>query len=296
MGTSIRVELAHADPTQAAAAAAAVMDEMRRIDALMSPFKPESELSRLNREAARGDVPVAPELFRLIRRSIEFSRWSGGAFDITFSSVGRLYDYRERVRPSDREIAATLPAIDYRHILMDADRCRVRFARAGVHVDLGGIAKGHAVDCCIELLKARGVRNAYVSAGGDSRVIGSRDGRPWIIGIRDPRRPDGMIARLPLIDTAISTSGDYERYFEENGVRHHHILDPRTGKSAAGVRAVTVIGPDATTTEGVSKTVFVKGVHDGLRLLETLADVDAVVVDNAGKLFYSRGLRQEQER
>lgn len=294
MGTSVRVELAHVDPDHAADAAAAVMQEMHRIDRAMSPFKPESELSRINSEAAHAAVVISPEMFELVRRSIEFSRWSGGAFDITFSSVGHLYDYRNRVRPSDAELAAALPGIDYRHMVLDPGKRTIRFARAGVQIDLGGIAKGHAVDNCIRLLREHGVREAMVSAGGDSRVLGGRGERPWIIGIRDPRRADAMIAKLPLIDAAISTSGDYERYFDEEGIRYHHILDPRTGRPASGVRAVTVIGPDATTTEGVSKTVFIKGVRDGIKLVESLPDVDVVVVDHDGRIFYSSGLRMPQ--
>lgn len=290
MGTPVRVELAHADRAQAARAAAAVMEEMHRIDRAMSPFKPESELSRINREAVDTAVAIGEEMFDLIGRSIAISHWSGGAFDITFSSVGHLYDYRNRVRPSDDQLAAALPGVDYRHIVLDPQRRTIRFRRSGVRIDLGGIAKGYAVDNCIRLLRSFEVRNAMVSAGGDSRVLGDRDGRPWIIGIRDPRRADSMIAKLPLIDAAISTSGDYERYFDEAGARHHHILDPRTGRSATGVRAVTVIGPDTVTTEGVSKTVFVKGLRDGLRLVESLPDVDAVVVDDTGKMSFSSGL------
>jgi thiamine biosynthesis lipoprotein len=291
MGTAVRVELAHDDPRVGASAAEAVIQEMRRVDGAMSPYKPESELSRIDREAGRAAVPISPELFDLIRRSIDFSQWSGGAFDITFAAVGRFYDYRNRVRPSDAQVARALAAFDYHHLLLDAGRRTIRFAHPEVQIDLGGIAKGYAVDNCVRLLQSRGVRAAMVSAGGDSRVFGSRDGRPWIIGVRDPRRPDGMIARLPLIDAAISTSGDYERYFEEDGVRHHHILDPATGKSAVGVRAATIVGPDATTTEGVSKTVFVKGVHAGLKLVDSLPGVDAVVVDAGGRMFYSNGLR-----
>jgi len=112
-----------------------------------------------------------------------------------------------------------------------------------------------------------------------------------MIGIRDPRRPDEIIVKLPLVDAALSTSGDYERYFEEGGVRYHHVLDPATGRSAAGVRAVTIIGPDATTTEGLSKTVFIKGVHGGMRLIGSLTGIDAVVIDAEGRLVYSDGLR-----
>ena len=294
MGTAVRVELTHGDAHEAALAADAAMQEMHRVDRAMSPYKPESELSRINCEATHGTVAISQEMFDLIERSVEFSRWSGGAFDITFAAIGRFYDYRNGIRPSQAQVAQARTAFDYRHLLLDAKQRTIRFAHPGVQIDLGGIAKGHAVDNCVRLLRLRGVQAAMVSAGGDSRVFGLRQGRPWIIGIRDPRRPDGMIARLPLTDVAISTSGDYERYFEENGVRYHHILDPSTGESAVGVRAVTVIGPDATTTEGLSKTVFVKGVDRGLALIHSLRDVDAVVVDARGRMFYSNGLRQHE--
>jgi thiamine biosynthesis lipoprotein len=294
MGTVVRVELLHDDPRDAANAAEAVMQEMHRIDRAMSPFKPESELSRINREAAYGTVTISQEMFDLIRRSMAFSQSSGGAFDITFAAVGRFYDYRNGVRPSDVQVAQALPAFNYRHLLLDPERLTVRFAHPEVQIDLGGIAKGYAVDNCVQSLQSRGVRAAMVSAGGDSRVFGLRDGRPWIIGIRDPRRPDGMIARLPLTDVAISTSGDYERYFDEDGVRHHHILDPATGKSPAGVRAATIIGPDAVTTEGLSKSVFIKGVHEGLTWVNAMSGVDAVVVDANGRMFYSDGLQQPE--
>jgi FAD:protein FMN transferase len=294
MGTVVRVELLHDDPREAANAAEAVMQEMHRIDRAMSPYKPESELSRINREATHGTVTISGETFDLIRRSIEFSQLSGGAFDITFAAVGRFYDYRSGLRPSDVQVAQALPAFNYRHLLLDPERLTVRFAHPEVQIDLGGIAKGYAVDNCVGSLQPRGVRAAMVSAGGDSRVFGLRDGRPWIIGIRDPRRPDRMIARLPLMDVAISTSGDYERYFDEDGVRYHHILDPATGKSPAGVRAVTIIGPDAVTTEGLSKSVFIKGVHEGLTWVNAMSGVDAVVVDASGRMFYSDGLQRPE--
>ena len=294
MGTSIRVELWHEDPMMGDAAMAAVMEEMHRIDRAMSPFKPESELSRLNREAAKAPVPVSEEMFELLARSIEFSKLSEGAFDITFASVGCMFDYRKGIKPTAEKIAAALPGIDYRHIRLGRRRCTIEFARDDVQIDLGGIAKGYAVDNCVALLKARGVREALVMAGGDSRVLGDKRGRPWMIGIRDPRQKDTMVAMIPLVDAAISTSGDYERYFEADGVRYHHILDPRTGISATGVRSVTIVGPDATTTEGISKSVFIMGPDRGIRFVESLPGIDAVIIDGDGKMHYTAGLRREQ--
>lgn len=291
MGTSIKVELWAADRASGQAAIDAVMAEMHRIDHAMSPFKPESELSRINRDAHAKAVPVSEEMFSLLARSIEFSDLSGGAFDVTFASVGALYDYREGVQPGDDELAVARAAIGYRHLHLDPRERTVRFGREGMRIDLGGFAKGHVVDTSTAILRQRGIRHAFVSAGGDSRVIGDRRGRPWTIGIRDPRREGGVVAVLPLEDVAISTSGDYERFFEKDGVRCHHLIDPRTGRSPSSVHSVTILAEDGLTTEALSKTVFVLGVAQGMQLVESLPGVDAVVVDAAGQLHYSTGLR-----
>lgn len=291
MGTSIKAELWARDRVSGHAALDAVMAEMHRVDGAMSPHKPESELSRINRDAATAPVPISVEMFTLLSRSIEFSDLSGGAFDITYASVGHLYDYREGVQPSDAQIAEARRAIGYRHLVLDAQARTVCFARKGMRIDLGGFAKGHVVDTCAALLKRRGIRHAIVSAGGDSRVIGDRRGRPWTIGIRDPRREGEVVAVLPLEDVAISTSGDYERFFEKDGVRCHHVIDPTTGRSPSSVLSVTILAEDGLTTEALSKTVFVLGVDKGMRLVESLPGVDAVVVDAAGQLHYSTGLQ-----
>ena len=290
MGTAIRVELWNEDERDAQCAITAVMDEMHRIDHAMSPHKPASELSRINRDAAHEAVPLSAEMYRLLERSLEFSRFSGGAFDITFASVGNLYDYRAGTAPSPEAMERGLAAIGWQHLILDAQTRSVRFGREGMRIDLGGFAKGHAVDNGVAILAELGIRHAIVTAGGDSRVIGDRRGRPWSIAIRDPRREDGVVALLPLEDTAISTSGDYERYFERDGRRCHHLIDPRTGRSPDGVRSVTILAADGLTAEALSKTVFVLGVERGLPLVETLDGVDAVVVDAQGALHYSSGL------
>lgn len=291
MGTNIDVEIWHDDVDKGNAAIAAVMDEMRRIDTLMSHYKPQSELSQINARAAREPVVVAPELFELIRTSIEFSKITAGAFDITYASVGYLYDYRKHVKPTESQIEAALPAVNFHNLLLDPKNHSVRFEHEGMRIDLGGIAKGYAVDRGIGILKSRGVQHAVVTAGGDSRIIGDRFGRPWIVGIRHPDDKTKVITRIPLVDTAMSTSGDYERYFDENGVRYHHIIDPKTGHSASKVRSATILGPTATQTDGLSKTAFVLGPEKALEIIERLPDFDAIFVRPDGKVLYTKGLQ-----
>jgi thiamine biosynthesis lipoprotein len=293
MGTAVRVELWHEDPAQGRAAIAVVMDDMRRIDAEMSVYKEDSEISRINAHAAEGPVQVSAELASLIARALEFSGITHGAFDITYASVGYLYDYRKHVKPDDATREKAVEAVDYHNVTVDLANSTVRFAKAGVRIDLGGIAKGYAVEHGAALLRERGIEHAIVTAGGDSRIIGDRLGRPWMVGIRDPRDKEGVITRIPLEDEAISTSGDYERFFEENGVRYHHILNPKTGKSADLVRSVTIIGPDGTSTDALTKGPFVLGWEKGLELIESLPGFETVVIDKDGGLHYSKGLRQD---
>ncbi len=294
MGTRVAVELWSEDATLAARAMEAVIAEMRRTDALMSTYKPESQLSAVNAHAFERPVTVDPEIIEVVARSFDFSRMSGGAFDVTYASVGYLYDYRAHQRPSGEQVAAALPTIDYRQVQVDRERNTIRFLRKGVRIDLGGIAKGYAVDRSIDRLRDLGIEHAMVNAGGDTRLLGDRRGKPWIVGVRDPRNEGRMVTRLPLENEAISTSGDYERYFEEDGVRYHHILVPGTGDVARAVRSATVIGPDATLTDGLSTTVFVLGVERGMELVSRLPGVEAVIVDKDGRIFYSDGLTPPQ--
>ncbi|HET9977118.1 MAG TPA: FAD:protein FMN transferase [Burkholderiaceae bacterium] len=291
MGTAIRVELWCDNASRGQAAIDAVMAEMRRVDRAMSPHKVDSELSRINGYAAREAVPLSPEMFALLQRAARFSELSEGAFDISYAAVGRLYDYRRGIAPSAARLDAARALVDWRGVVLDASACSVRFARPGMCIDLGGFAKGHAVDRATAILARMGIEHAHVAAGGDSRVIGDRRGRPWMIGIRDPRREDALVATLPLVDTAISTSGDYERSFVgADGVRHHHIVDPATGRSPDAVRSVTVLAADGLTCEALSKTVFVQGVERGLATIDKVPGADAIVVDADGRLVCSSGM------
>jgi FAD:protein FMN transferase len=293
MGTRITVELWADDPAKGEQAIDAVLEEMRHIDETMSTFKPTSEVSQVNDKAADGPMHISKELFDLLTTAAEYSEITEGAFDITYASVGYMYDFRKHVRPDEAQIAKALPAVNFRHVILDPKNQTVQFSQKGVRIDLGGIAKGYSVDRGIDVLKTLGYTRAYVGAGGDSRIIGDRFGKPWIVGIRDPRKGEGnVIARIPLVNAAISTSGDYERFFEENGTRYHHIIDPHTGHSASKVRSATVIGPYATRTDGLSKTAFVLGPDKALEIYNRLDDIDAIIVKLDGTIVYSKGMQR----
>jgi len=291
MGTEVTVYLWHDDVTEGNEAVEAVFAEVVRIDDLMSTYREDSLMSQINRDAANGPVAAGDELFNLIVRSLDMSVLTLGAFDITYDSVGQHYDFREGRRPDAATIEEELESIDYRLVTADRATRTIEFAREGVRINLGGIAKGYAVEQGVDILRAKGIQHAIVTAGGDSRLLGDRHGKPWMVGVRDPRKDGEIAVRIPLENDAISTSGDYERFFDEDGIRYHHIIEPDTGTPAGEVHSATIVGPDAVITDALSTSVFVMGVDQGLRLIATLPDYEGIVIDASGRMYYSDGLQ-----
>jgi len=289
MGTRVEVQLWSDDPAIARTLLDAAMAEFDRIEALMSTYIDSSEMSRINNHAYDQPQEVSAELFALLQEALRMSELTGGAFDITFDSIGALYDFRAGEKPTEQDIAEQLDTIDYTLVDLDEASGTVSFAAAGVRINLGGIAKGYAVERVIEMLADAGVNHALATAGGDTRLLGDRRDKPWIVGIRDPNDKDAIFTRLALNNEAISTSGDYERFFIEDGKRYHHILRPTDGKPVEGVRSVTVIGPNATMTDGLSTSIFVMGPEAGLAMIAKLSGYEAVVITDE-QLFYSEGL------
>ena len=291
MTTAIEMEFWTEDPAVASEAGDAVLALFDRIDRQMSRYREDSELSRVNREAANGPVEVSDSLFTVLQQALRISELSHGAFDISFGSIGYLYDFRARQQPSDEELAEGLAKVNYRSVVLDPSANTVRFLDEGVRLDLGGIAKGYTVDLGIDILKSFGIRHARLSAGGDLRLLGDKRGKPWIVGIRDPRSESRNAMVLPLTNVAVSTSGDYERFFfDDNNERVHHILSPATGKPAKGVQSVTILGDDSITTDGLSTAVFVLGAAKGLGMVNRLKGIDAVIIDEQRQVHYSDGL------
>lgn len=290
-GTSLSIELWLEDADLAQKIIQQTESEMWRIHHLLSPYEEESELSQVNLYAHEKPKKISQELVDLLAASLFFSRLSEGAFDISFSSVGSLYNYREGQKPSQEQIDGLKASINYRLINLDRVNRTVQLNHPSMKIDLGGIAKGYAMDKAVELLVDFGVKHATVSAGGDMRVLGDKRGRPWLIGIKNPRQ-EATAVRLPLESVAVSTSGDYERFFIEDatGERVHHILDPATGRSAAALSSATVIGERGFDTDPLSTTVFVLGIEKGLELINSIPEFDAVLIDTTGRVHYSQGL------
>jgi len=289
MGTVIEITVAHRSEERARGAIREAMEEFRRIDDLMSSYKPDSAVSRVNQAGSSVKVPVGEEIFQLLQDTIAISTASGGAFDATIWPVSQLWDFLQGgVIPISGEIENKLNHVGYKNLISDKSTHSVGFAIEGMGLDLGAIAKGWAVDRAMEKLVARGIRNAIIDAGGDLRIIGSRPGKDfWRIGVQHPREPGVMIFTFELKDTAIVTSGDYERFFMADGVRYHHILDPATGQPARGCQSVTVLASTAAEADACATAAFVLGPSKGIVFLRARPGVRGVIVGAAGELYWT---------
>jgi thiamine biosynthesis lipoprotein len=296
MGSLLHLTAWTSDEAATRAVFARVYAEFDRLEGLLSVWRDGSDVQRLNAAAGQGPVPVHEDTRRVLHAARALSEATEGTFDITFGALADVwkFDHDQDGRvPTAAEIDVRRPLVDYRQVHVDDGPGTARIDRPGMRVHLGGIGKGYAVDRAVTLLRAAGLRDFLVQAGGDMYAAGSNGGVAWRLGIQDPRGPGGEpFAFLDLSDATFSTSGDYERFFEKDGARYHHILDPRTGLPARGVRSVTVVTATATAAEGLSKGVFILGPERGLALAERLPDADAVIVTDDNRVLVSSGLRQ----
>ncbi len=256
-----------------------VFQEVDRVDAQMSNYKPESELSAINREAASHAVLVEPHLFQLLKESVRYSRETNGAFDITVGPLMKHWGFfRGRGRlPSQAEITSVLKHVGYQHIELDAAARTIRFDESGIEIDLGGIAKGYAVDQGVEILRSNSIASALVSGGTSSiYALGAPPGeRGWRVTIRDPYQARKPADALLLRDYSLSTSGSYEKFFEIGGKTYCHIMDPRTGWPVQNMLSTTVLAPSTTESDALSK-LFVLGVEGSRRILAAHPDLTAI--------------------
>lgn len=252
---------------------------MEGLEKSLSRFEEESEVSKVNDQAGAW-VKVSPTTLKLIQLGIEIGEKTEGAFDITIGAVLDLWGFgtgRHQV-PDDEELAQALATVDYRQIEVDQTKGQVRIP-AGTVLDLGGIAKGFIVDNGTALLRQGKVQRSIINAGGDISVIGRRpDNEPWRVGVQDPDLPSDIRWILPLDNRSVVTSGDYQRYFIQDGQRWHHIIDPKTGYPARGLKSVTIVGGDAATSDALSTAVFVLGMEEGRALVEKSPNIEGILI------------------
>ena len=298
MGTDATFSAWTDDGPRAERAFAVATDEIRRIEYLMTdwerPGQDPSDVVRINKAAGKRAIKVSDETLAVIEKSLDMSRKSDGAFDITFAAMRGLWKFDEdleRKIPTDAEIKARRKLINYRDVVIDHAARSVRLRRAGMRLGLGGIAKGYAVDRCADVLRAQGLTNFMVQAGGDLFVAGQKGAASWMVGVRDPRGgPRDIIAKMPIKDHAFSTAGDYERSFIIDGKRYHHIIDPKTGYPATASRGVTIFAPTAFLADALDDAVFILGPERGLALVASYPDCAALIVDAANKVWMSPSL------
>jgi thiamine biosynthesis lipoprotein len=299
MGTEVHIisyATPAADEAKVRAAIRSAYDEIVRIERVMTTWREDSELSEVNRRAGQ-QVKVGPDTLAVIEKSIWAAKVSDGAFDVTYASMGSLWRFGDAVDadpkpPSEASIRQGISRIDYRKIEIDRTEGLVRIGKQQ-KLDLGGIAKGYAVDRAAAVLKKAGLGAFIVQAGGDLYAAGRKpDGSTWVSGIRDPRgRPDRYFGSIELENAAFSTAGDYARAWLFRGKRYHHIIDPKTGYPASLSRSVTIWAPDALTADAVDDAVFILGPERGLELVESLEGVGAVIVDAKNQVLVSKRLK-----
>lgn len=298
MDTNVDVTLFGISSQEATAVADDMFEEMERLEKFLSRHVPDSDISRINDAAGKDWVSVEPETIDVLKEAVESAELTGGAFDPTVGVLLRLWGFGTENPgvPSSDELEDAIELVDYEDIQLDEENSRVFLSRPGMKIDVGGIAKGYIVERGQEVTAEAEVKAAFVNAGGDISLRGARpNGGKWRIAVQDPDNPQEWIAVIELDEGNIATSGDYQRFFEEEGEIYHHILDPFTGFPAREVTSVTVSGPSTSLVDALSTGIFVLGREKGLDLLDSLPEYEGLIVDIEGEIFITSGLKDRVE-
>lgn len=293
MGTLVKITAVAETTSVAQAAATAGFTEIHRLEELLSTWIPASELSRVNTSAGVRPVAVSRETMMVVQGAIRAAEMTEGGFNIAIGPAVDAWRVTEGRRiPAESELEALRPLVDLQAVHVDARKQTIFLEKAGMRIDVGGIGKGYAADQAVIAMRKSGASAGVVALSGDIKTFGQLPGgRRFPVGIRHPRREREVVAFIDLDNEAISTAGDYERYFERDGVRYHHILDPKTLQPARRCQSVTVIAREGMLADGLDTGIFVMGVELGMRLIETLPNVEAIIVDDEGIIHVSSGLR-----
>lgn len=292
MGTVVQITLIDGNRKNYEAASEKAFTEIKRLDEIFSSYKEESDVARMTKAAGRAPVKVSPETIDVLEAAVKVSAMTDGAFDPTVGSLAQLWgpSGEKNIVPDKKDIQRLLPLVDYKLITVDRDNRLAGLKKAGMSINLGGIAKGYIVKKAADVLKREGVTRGIVHAGGDMAVFEKPGSKAFVIGIQHPREKK-LLAEVYLENGGVSTSGDYERFFIVNGVRYNHILDPKTGMPATGSTSVTIVHEDPSISDGLSTGVFVMGSAKGLALVDGMNNTGALIVDEGGNVKTSKGFK-----
>jgi len=274
------------------------VNEIKRIEKLLTTFNEESETNLINRNAGIKPVQVCDETFNLIERSIRISGITQGAFDITYGSIDkRLWNFDESMTslPPVAVAKKMVRLINYKNIILDRKNKTVFLKEPGMRIGFGGIGKGYAAEMAKEIMKSKGVKSGIVNASGDLTTWGSQpDGSPWTVGIIHPDYKGHPFSYLNVSDKAVATSGNYEKFVIINGKKYSHTIDPRTGLPVTGIKSVTVFSPNAEISDALATPVTILGVEKGLNLINQLDQIECVIIDDNNKIYSSKNIKYKQ--
>jgi len=293
MGTLVSITVVARNEAVAQAAATAGFAEIRRLEELLSTWIATSELSRVNASAGIKPIHVSTETLTVVHRAMQAAEMTNGGFNIAIGPAVEAWSVTDGQRiPEESELDVLRPLVDLQALHVDVREQTIYLDKAGMRIDVGGIGKGYAADQAVEALRKAGAIAGVAALSGDIKTFGRMPGgKNFPVGIQHPRKDGSVLAWIDLEDEAISTAGDYERFFERDGVRYHHILDPHTLQPARRCQSVTVVAREGIWADGLDTGIFVMGVESGMQLVEALPDVEAIIVDAEGHVHVSSGLR-----
>ena len=267
--------------------------EVKRVEYLISDWIPTTQISQVNKNAGIKPVKVDKEVFDLVSRAIKVSQITSGAFDISYASMDRIwkFDGSMKAMPTEEAIKKSVSKIGYKNIILDPKEQTIFLKNEGMKLGLGGIGQGYIADKVKELLFSKGCVSGIVNVSGDINAWGKQpDGKPWTVGIVNPLNKNKIFATFPLENSAVETSGSYEKFVIFNGIRYAHIIDPRTGYPAQGVVSVSVFAKQTEIADALATGIFVLGVEVGLDLVNQLKGIQCIIVDDKGKIHSSKGI------
>lgn len=299
LGSPFEITVVAEDSASGSKALGMAVAEVRRVENLISDWKPETEISEVNRNAGKHSVKVSQEVFDLVNRSLKISELTEGAFDVSYASMDRIwkFDGSMTAMPTPEAIQKSVEKVGYQNIIMDAKNMAIFLKNEGMKIGLGGIGQGYIADKIKELLISNGFHSGIVNVSGDVSAWGTMpDGKPWTVGIVNPMNKNKIFATFPLMDSSVETSGSYEKYVVFDGKRYSHIIDPRTGYPATGIVSVSVFSKQTEISDALATSIFVMGKEVGLNLINQLKGIECIIIDEQGKIYSSEGIKIETKQ